>query len=459
MNSPSGSRSVGTTMGVEMPTLGMNAVRLLTVYLVLLLAVPSSVRIAALGSMGRPSLLWGLGLFAWWAAWRLTARSGVLSAIRQPVRLAYYSLLVVALVSLAAALFRGQPSDQVSPAMTSILRLLSWGGALLIGLDGLRSQSQIYTLVRRIALAGGLLAALGLLQFVTRQSMLDWIGAIPGLEVESAGVQVRESFVRASGTAIHPLEHAAALSAALPLGVAVALHDAGDARLSRLRKAMAWLPVVIITLASILAVSRSALIGFAVAAVATLTAVPRRLRLMLIAAGGFAAAVAIAAVPGLFGVFRTLFEPGGDASTQSRTNALARLPEFISSSPIYGTGFGTFLPRYYIFDNAWVLMLVELGFAGLLAFAAIFVSSIVGAVQAGISSDAERSVMGRTLAASVLSIAVVFAFFDGMSFPIAAGLAFVLVGMCGAIRRIELSSLSPPGWEESADRVQTEDRE
>lgn len=440
--STAGPTSVSARIGQPAPARSLRAVTLLSVYLVLLLAVPSSVRIAALGSMGRPSLLWGIVLFGWWALWRLSARTNELPTIRQPLRVAFFALLVIALVSLAAALFRGQPSDQVSPAMTSILRLLSWGGVLLIGLDGIRSRADAFTLIHRIAIASGLLAALGLLQFLTRQSLLDWIAVIPGIEIETAGVQVRESFVRASGTAIHPLEHAAALSAGLPLAVAVALRRLTDPACSRSRQVMGWLPVGLITMAAILAVSRSALIGFAVAAVVTLTAVPRRLRMAMIAAGCFAGAVAVAAVPGLFGVIRTLFEPGGDASTQSRTNALARLPEFLSSSPVFGTSFGTFLPRYYIFDNAWVLMLVELGVAGLIAFGALFASALIGAARAGRSADPWLQLMGRTLAASVLSIGVVFAFFDGMSFPIAAGLAFCLFGMCGGVRYIHLVETS-----------------
>lgn len=427
------------TPGRDVKGTKFESVTLVTVYLLLLLLIPSSVRIAVLGSMGRPSLLWGLVLFCWWALWRLLAKPSDLPGVRQPARVAYFALLVVALVSLAAALFRGQPPDQVSPAMTSILRLLSWGGVMLVGLDGLRDYDQIFTLVRRIAVLCAALATLGLLQFITHQSLLDWISAIPGIEVESAGVQVRESFVRASGTAIHPLEHAAALSAGLPLAVAVALRYSGDKSRTGFAHVFAWVPVGLITLSSILAVSRSALIGFAVSALVTLTAVPSRMRTVLIGAGAFAAAGAVAAVPGLFGVIKTLFAPGGDASTQSRTNALARVPEFVASSPIYGTGFGTFLPRYYIFDNAWVLMLIELGIVGLAAFFAVFVTSIVGAAQAGWSRRSDIRVLGRTLVASVLSIAVVFAFFDGMSFPISAGLAFVLFGMCGAARRIQVT--------------------
>ncbi len=137
-----------------------SAVTMVTIYLVLLLAVPSNARIAALGSLGRPSLLWGLVLFAGWVLWRLT------DAHRSPSRtpagaVAYFAPLAIALVNLAAALLRGQPPDQVSPAITSILRMLSWGGVLLVVWTA-APRTEVITLCRRIAIGSGALAVLGL---------------------------------------------------------------------------------------------------------------------------------------------------------------------------------------------------------------------------------------------------------------------------------------------------------
>jgi hypothetical protein len=426
-----------------------DAVGLLTVYLVLLLAIPSSVRIAALGSLGRPSLLWGLFLFGLWGLWRIQARSSDLVNVEQPVRLAFFALCAIALVSFAAALFRGQPADQVSPAFMSLLRLVSWGGPLLVAMDGIRTVDAAMTVVRRIAVAGGLLAAFGLLQFLTGQSWLGWLSSVPGLAVEESGVAVRGVFTRASGTSIHPLEHATALCAALPLAIAVALHP-GRARGGG---PVGWWSAFLIALGSVLAVSRSAIIGFAVAVIAMIPGLPRRLRRIVIAGCAAITVMAVVALPGLLGTMVGLFSPSGDASTKSRTDALARVPEFIASSPVYGTGFGTFLPRYYILDDAWVLMLVELGILGLLAFAALFVTAVLSTVRASlITTDPRLRLVGRALAASVIAICVVFAFFDGLSFPIAAGLAFLLFGLCSAVRAV---ALGEPRSSTTANRPST----
>ncbi|HZM55649.1 MAG TPA: O-antigen ligase family protein, partial [Acidimicrobiales bacterium] len=216
------------------------------------------------------------------------------------------------------------------------------------------------TIVRRIAVAGGLLAAFGLVQFLTGQSWLGWLSSVPGVTVDSGGVIVRGLFTRASGTSIHPLEHATALCAALPLTIAVALHP----RRARGGGLVGVGSALLIALGSVLAVSRSAIIGFGVAVIATLPGLPRRLRRIVIAGCAVIAVGAGIAVPGLLGTMVGLFSPSGDASTKSRTDALARVPEFVASSPVYGIGFGTFLPRYYILDDAWLLMLIELGILG-----------------------------------------------------------------------------------------------
>ena len=320
----------------------------------------------------------------------------------------------------------------------------------MVAMDGIRTVDAVMTMVRRIAVAGGLLAAFGLLQFVTGQSWLGWLSSVPGLVVESGGVAVRGVFTRASGTSIHPLEHATALCAALPLAIAVALHP-GRAR-GGAGGFVGWTSAFLIALGSVLAVSRSAIIGFAVAVIATLPGLPQRLRRIVIAGCAAIAAVAVVALPGLFGTIFGLFAPSGDASTKSRTDALARVPEFVAASPVYGTGFGTFLPRYYILDDAWVLMLIELGILGLVAFAAVFVTSAVVAVRASlVTSDPRLRLAGRALAASVIATAVVFAFFDGLSFPIAAGLAFLLFGLCSAVRAV---ALGEPGRCTTGNRPQ-----
>lgn len=425
---------------------GIDPVALLTIYIVVLFAIPSNITIGALGSLGRPSLLCGLVLMGWWALARLQSSGFAAQPIRQPVKIAFGALLVVVLVSLGAALLRGQPFDQVSPAVTSVVRLLSWGGVMLVAIDGLRTMHDLSRVIGRLAIAGGLLAGLGIAQFLTGQALTDFYAQIPGLVGEFGGVDARGEFTRSAGTATHPLEYATTLSAMLPLAIATAVfHGFHDA--SRARRIAWWLPVGLIAVASFLAVSRSAIVGVAVALLATIPALPRKLRGWILGGAVALAGMVIVAVPGLLGTLVGLFSgAGSDASTTSRTNGLDRAPEFIATSPVYGNGFGTFLPRYYIFDNQWVLIAVELGVLGVLAFGALLVTGMWSAQRAKkLSPRPDAAAIGQVLIASILAVGVLFAFFDGLSFPIAASLPFLLVGLCGATLTIGVADARMAG--------------
>ncbi|QNE36695.1 O-antigen ligase family protein [Leifsonia shinshuensis] len=414
-----------------------DAVTLLTVYLVLLYAIPSNVTIDALNSLGRPSLLWGVVLMVFWTLSRLQRHYGDPRPIRQPVRFAFALLFVIALVSFTAALLRGQPADQVSPAFTALVRLMSWAGVVLVAVDGIRTMTDFVRITRRIAIAAGLLAALGILQFLTKQTIVDFFNLVPGLSSSGGGVVERGGVTRASGTAIHPLEYATTLIGAFPIVIAAAISHGFRWHHSKVMLRW-WAPVAAIVISALVGVSRSAIIGFFVAAVAMIPAIPRRYRAGVVAGAVLLIAVVVAALPGLLSTTVALFTGAGtDPSTQSRVGGLDRAPEFIGASPVFGVGFGTFLPRYYIFDNAWVLMTVELGILGVAAFAGVVVSSVWSALVARRQSGHDDvRLLGYSLAVSMLAMAIMFAFFDGLSFPISAGTLFLVAGLCGSLRNI-----------------------
>ncbi|TFD79423.1 O-antigen ligase family protein [Cryobacterium fucosi] len=443
------SSSQGPFAGVERPGAGArrgaDAVTMLTVYVVLLLAIPSGVVVSALGSLGSPSLIWGLVLLCWWTVHRLQAQAFDARAVSQPVRFAFVAFVVIVLVSFAAAMLRGQPTDQVSPAFTALMRLLSWAGVLLVAVDGIHRMNDLATMVRRIGIGAGLLATLGLLQFFTGQGIVDFFGTIPGLSM-AGGIQERAGVIRSSGTAIHPLEYATAINAALPLVIAAAI-----SRGFRSRHAQGglwwWLPVGLISFSSLVAVSRSAIIGFAVAVISMIPAIPARYRAAAIGGGAVVAVFVFAALPGLLSTTVNLFSGAADdPSTESRTKGLERIPEFMSTSPLIGSGFGMFLPRYYIFDNQWVLIAIELGILGIVAFAAFFISGIWSARQARHSTEFDVRLLGHALGASLFNIAVLFVFFDALSFPIAGGMLFLVAGLCGNVRTVvlEMDPAAPP---------------
>ncbi|XAZ33023.1 O-antigen ligase family protein [Paenarthrobacter ureafaciens] len=272
--------------------------------------------------------------------------------------------LLVALASYAFAMLRGLPDTEASPADAGLLRLAGWAGVLLVAVDGLRTRENVRSVIRCVAVVGGLTAALGLLQSATGSSLIDWI-RIPGLSLSSelANIDSRGGFIRAAGMAVHPLEYGVVLSTSLPLAITLALTGSGK------RRNLWWIPVGLIAVAAMLSVSRAALICMTAAFIVLLFVWPKAIRRSAIMLVALLVAIIYVASPGMLGTLFGLFTVGtNDPSISSRTNGYSTAFGMISQHLFMGRGFGTFLPAYVIVDNQYLGLLVELGIAGLAAF-------------------------------------------------------------------------------------------
>lgn len=404
----------------------------LTIYLVLTCALPSNLVIASLGSIGRPNTLFAILGLAWWVLHQLLRTTPSVRRFH-PLRAALSAFLIVAASSYALAMVRGLPETEASPADAGLIRLAGWAGILLIATDGLTTREGVRTLLRRIALAGGLTAALGLLQFATGSSLIEWI-RIPGLSLSSelANIDSRGGFIRAAGMSLHPLEYGVVLSTSLPIAVTLALNDTSKRRL------LWWIPVGLIAVAAMLSVSRAALICMALAFLILLPVWPKQLRRRAVAVSALLVGVIYVVTPGMIGTLFGLFTIGtDDPSISSRTNGYATAFGMASQQLFLGRGFGTFLPAYVIVDNQYLGLLVELGIAGLLAFLMLVVAGIICAWQARrAAKDNELRQMSQSVLASVAAAALAFGFFDAFAFPMAASLLFLMLGISGALWRI-----------------------
>ncbi len=410
------------------------AVGILTVYMVLLYAVPSSLAFASLGAAaGRPATLWALMSTLGWC-WYQLQRTEKSSRIRQPVRYALAAFALAVIASYAWAMLRGIPSNEVSVADNGVVRVVAWLGIALIALDGLATPGALVTVLRRLSIAGGLMATLGILQFITGDSLLSWI-SVPGMTNDSsalAGIDVRGGFIRASGTATHPLEYGVLLSAAFPIALTFALERGKGYRFLR------WANAAIIAVAILLSVSRSAIIGLVAGTLILFFTWSWRVKLTALVVAAVGVVVIGFTVPGMLGTLRGLF--GGistDSSTVSRVDGFSSAQEFFLRFPVVGKGFGTFLPNYYILDNEYLLLAIELGLLGLLALAGLIGTSAWSAWSARLNAatDSYRQ-LAQSLLASLVAAGALFGFFDGLSFPMAAGTLFLVFGLCGAARRV-----------------------
>ena len=166
-----------------------------------------------------------------------------------------FLLLLSGLASYVAAATRAIPVIEISPSDSGLLRILSWLGIFLLACDGIVNRERFDTLISRLIIGGALFAGLGLLQFVTGQSLIDGL-YIPGL---SAGgfdaVQARGGFTRSASTAAHPLEYGVVVCMILPFALARAIYEPSGKTVRR------WLPVALMVLAVTFSVSRSAMLG------------------------------------------------------------------------------------------------------------------------------------------------------------------------------------------------------
>lgn len=409
----------------------MDGVTWLTILLVLLLLIPSRLVFAPLGSIGAPSQVFALLSLLWWL-WHLLTRWGGSAPHIDPIGTAMGLFLASIAVSYILAMLRPIESDEVSTADAALIGAAAWAGTFFVARDGIPSRNRFDTLVHRLTIGAGLLALLGLIQFATGQTLVDRI-SIPGLSANSvAGSFDRSGFTRPSGTATHPIEFGVILTMLLPLALHWTFYGKHTSALRR------WLPTLAIGLIIPLSLSRSVIVGTAVCLVVLLPTWPRARRLM--AFGGIAVLMVFvfATVPGILGTVREMFTGiAGDPSAQSRSDSYPLVWEFVTKAPFFGRGLGTFLPKYWILDNQILLFLVSLGFVGLIAFFGLVLAAMLSLAHLrGRSSDQVTRDLAQSLVASLAAGTVGLALFDGFSFPMTAGVFFLLLGMSSALVRL-----------------------
>lgn len=409
-----------------------DATSLLSVYVLLLIAIPSKLIIGPLGGAGTPAQIVGI-MGALWYLWHRFQRSIAVDAGSQPVRAAMGILAAAVLASYVAAMVRPIGDAEISTADLGLVSLLGWVGVVLVANDGIVSLDRLYALLRWIATLGGALATLGIAQFITGAPLIDVI-QIPGLTVNQAlsSVIARDGFNRPAGTAVHPIEFGVVITMILPIALAcaMAMKDRGWIR--------RWYPAAAIAVAIPLSISRTALVGTLVCLIVLLPTWPKAARRRTLLAVGGLMIVLFVTLPGFLGTITGLFTGiASDTSAQSRTGSYGIAAEFIQRAPLFGRGFSTFLPSYWILDNQYLGLLIETGIVGLASMAFLLAGGAIAALRSRRhTEDPVVREVGQALIASVACGAVSMALFDLLGFPMSAGVLFLMLGLCGALWRL-----------------------
>jgi polysaccharide biosynthesis protein PslJ len=412
-----------------------DAVSLLTVYLVLLMLIPYSVVFSPLGGAGGLSTMYAaILLFLFLALW--LHQGFHIDRGTQPIRvagIAFTCSIIAAYVSVNRHLI---PSLERNGADRGLIFAAGWLAVLLLAADGIDRPDRLNTMLGRIVTGVTAMAAVGIAEFATGLDVTQYI-VIPGFSTQTiataTAVSTRLGFNRPAATAAHPLE----LATVLAIGLPIALHRARFAPPGlRFRR---WVQVGVIGACLPLTISRAAILGLAVVFLVMLPTWPKRHR-RYVYAGLVAAFLGIfVVVPRLLSTFFSLFAgSGATSSTASRTNAYGSAATYIAQHPWLGRGFGTFLPQTYFFtDNQYLSTLIETGIIGLLALMALFVTGwFVGRSAYHSAVHPEARDLAQSLVASVAAASLAFATFDALSFSIAAGLSFLILGCVGAAWRM-----------------------
>lgn len=411
---------------------------------VFILAIPSRYTLGTLGGAGAPATLVGLTALGGWVFLHVS-RVHARPAVRQPSRAALLLFFGAVLASFIVAAERPGGSSELWSSVFSITVLASWVGLALFAMDFLLGWNSVSALVARLSTLAGFYASLGIFQYFTSLPLTNYFDLVPGLNLNQAlaSISTRDGLNRPASTAIHAIEFGVVLTALLPLCLHTLLHGTEMARWRR------FFPAAAVIAAIPLCISRSAIICGAVALVALLPTWPRQARIRTFGALAVGVVGIFVLAPGVLGTLRGLFvNISDDTSASSRTGSYGLAWDFIAEHTVTGRGYGTFLPSYRILDNQYLLSMIEIGVLGVTALLLVFLASLVCAsVARRRQQDPRRRDLLQALFASVLSIAVGFAFFDAFSFPQYAATSFLLLGITGAAWRVlgvEALATEPP---------------
>ncbi|WP_441246869.1 O-antigen ligase family protein [Kitasatospora sp. McL0602] len=424
----------GKGAGARRTRAGFDATTVLTGYVLLAMFIPSNLTLPGMGGVGTPANVVALLALMWYLAAWLTERLTPAPGTRAP-RIAMVVFASAVLLGYIACAGRPAVTKEMQGADRGLIALLAWTSLVAVSSAGIRDRARLEVLLRRMVILASIVAALGWYDFLTHTNIASSLH-IPGLQSASAGVEAmsRGAFTRPRGTTAHPLEFSGMLAMMLPFAVQQAFDPARSAR-SRVRR---WLPVLLIGGALPLSVSRTGIIGIAVALLTMLPAWRPQRRGYVLGAVGVGVVGMGVAVPGLLSTLTGLFSSffaNSDSSTQARAGDYAKIWEYMQSSPWFGHGMGTFLPELYFFtDNMYLNTAAELGVYGILALLVVFVAGIhCGGAARRLSQDQPTRELAQCFVSAATVALITSATFDSLGFPMFAGIYFLLLGAGGSL--------------------------
>jgi O-antigen ligase len=416
----------------------VDVVTYLTLWLVLLYGLSARQVVGFVGALGSPALLLTIPAILLWIVGWLLPSSG-LRREPHPLRAMLLAYVAFMVFSFSLALSRPLSETALSSAVRGLIILVAMVGVALLAADGIEDESRLLTLLRRLVLLGGASSLLGILQFFTGEAMQL---TLPGLDwAREVAVGTRSGFNRTRGNAMHPIEFSVVLAGLLPLAIHFALYDT-----TIRRRRLAAICVALLALALPTTLSRSGILS-AVTGLAILAFAWNFRRLMNAAVTALVMVpLAWLALPGLLEALLDLFaDTDRDHSIQARISRVPRIMELVRARPWLGIGAGTHnMDDYFLLDNQFWLTMIETGIVGTaLTVLLLLVGILVAASGAPRGRDEARRHLGFAVAGSIAALGMSIATFDAFFYRILTGTLFLLIGVGGALWRLQRSNFQP----------------
>jgi O-antigen ligase len=355
----------------------------------------------------------------------------------QPLRWACLFYLVSMLLSYISGLVRGLPTLEANRQNFTMLLTFEFIGLVLMSADGVANWARLRRILQAFVIGGAFMAVIGLIQSVFSYDLAQHL-ILPGLEVKNDLVDFQKrgdgGLFRVAGTAAHYIEFSTVMAMAVPFG----LHFARFSP-TNLGRRLFTVMTLLIAAAVPIAISRTGVLAL-VSAMAVMFVLAWNWRVrynMALISVAVLGAISILR-PGLLGTLKSMFLLADeDPSIAGRTDDYTMVGHWFSQRPWLGRGPGTLIPDLYIIlDNEWLLTLVTCGVVGVLALAAIHITSIA---QAGValrrsSSDEDRHLCAALISSQVVAI-LVGATFDSFNFTTFAFTLALMSGLSGAVWR------------------------
>ncbi|WP_328811096.1 O-antigen ligase family protein [Rhodococcus sp. NBC_00294] len=405
---------------------------LLRIIVVAALVLPANMVFAPIGAVGYAAMLVAIAMFVVWAAavvWR--AHDPI--PHRHPARIGLAALWLSSVLSY----IRMSDVDEVQRASADrwILTMFAITALIAVTAETVRTLDHAMTLSRTFVRAATVCAAVALYQFVMKTDPLDHVRTLMVGMTDNGGAttfQARGLLTRVAGNTFTPIELGLVLAMVLPLAVWRALHDPSG------RAWVHWTQCGAIAFASVITVSRSAILGLVVGAIVTVPFLPRFARRWSAIAIPFVVVVLFVSVPGLIATLRaTLFaDAESDPSLLTRVNNYPRIQAMIERHPFFGSGPATYMPTnaLQILDNEYLNSAIELGLIGVVALMLFMLTPVVAAVGVAFwSSEPSLRLLAASVGAACAVAAVGSAVFDSLSFPVFTIVFPIFVGLSGAV--------------------------